>query len=98
MSEDERDEEVSWLESIDVLSLISYLDSLFEIVVNAKVDDISNLVKKKLDEQLKIFGSEGLHDLSKDPLEFEKIIVKLEAEVWNHISVQQQLKIYIEVY
>jgi hypothetical protein len=36
--------------------------------------------------------------LSHDPEEFEKIIVKLEAEVRNHISVQQQLKIYIEVY
>lgn len=32
------------------------------------------------------------------PNNYENIIQKLEAEVRNHISVQQQLKLYIESY
>ena len=47
---------------------------------------------------MKDLHNKGQYDLSQSPEEYEKIIVKLEAEVRNHISVQQQMKLYIESY
>ena len=57
-------------------------------------DKINEIVKQKIKELHNI----GEYDLSKSPEEYEKIIQKLEAEVRNHISVQQQMKLYIESY
>jgi myosin heavy subunit len=49
-------------------------------------------------ERIKELADDGTVDLSKSSTEYEKIIQKLEAEVRNHISVQQQMKLYIESY
>lgn len=83
---------------MDLLNLISYIDSLFDIVVNIKTEESLQLLKSKVEESLKTEAKKGNYDISNDLNEYEKCIAKLEAEVRSHISVQQQLKIYIEVY
>jgi len=37
---------------------------LFEIVVGVKVDDVSELVREKRDQELKLRAKAGTHDLS----------------------------------
>jgi hypothetical protein len=51
-----------------------------------------------VNEKLKDFDKEGKYDMTQNSEEYDKIIQKLEAEIRNHISVQQQMKLYIESY
>jgi hypothetical protein len=51
-----------------------------------------------VNEKLKDFDKEGKYDMTQSSGEYDKIIQKLEAEIRNHISVQQQMKLYIESY
>jgi hypothetical protein len=51
-----------------------------------------------VNEKLKDFDKEGKYDMTQSSVEYDKIIQKLEAEIRNHISVQQQMKLYIESY
>lgn len=46
------EEEIKRLESIDILTLISYVDSLFEIMTNLKVEEAEDVVRSKLQEAL----------------------------------------------
>ena len=63
-----------------------------------KLEENEEKVNEAVKERMKILHNKGQYDLSQSPEEYEKIIVKLEAEVRNHISVQQQMKLYIESY
>jgi uncharacterized protein (DUF3084 family) len=63
-----------------------------------KLEENEEKVNEAVKERMKMLHNKGQYDLSQSPDEYEKIIVKLEAEVRNHISVQQQMKLYIESY
>ena len=66
---------------MDILNLISYTDSLFDIICNLKTEETSVLLKMKLEDALRHESKKGKYDMSKDTNEYEKQIVKLEAEV-----------------
>eukprot|EP00343_Euplotes_focardii_P002623 CAMPEP_0205806130 /NCGR_PEP_ID=MMETSP0205-20121125/9563_1 /ASSEMBLY_ACC=CAM_ASM_000278 /TAXON_ID=36767 /ORGANISM="Euplotes focardii, Strain TN1" /LENGTH=196 /DNA_ID=CAMNT_0053078459 /DNA_START=281 /DNA_END=871 /DNA_ORIENTATION=+ len=63
-----------------------------------KVEENEEKINEGVKQRMKDLHSKGQYDLSQSPDEYEKIIQKLEAEVRNHISVQQQMKLYIESY
>lgn len=87
IEDNELQEELRWLETVDILTLISYIDSLFEIMVDLRIDDANVLVRNRVEKALQKKHEQGKYDISNDASEFEKIIVKLEGEVRNHISV-----------
>jgi len=66
--------------------------------MSMKLEENEEKVNEGIKQRMKEMHSRGQVDLSQSPEEYEKIIVKLEAEVRNHISVQQQMKLYIESY
>jgi uncharacterized protein (DUF3084 family) len=66
--------------------------------MSMKLEENEEKVNEAVKQRMKILHNKGQYDLSQSPEEYEKIIVKLEAEVRNHISVQQQMKLYIESY
>jgi uncharacterized protein (DUF3084 family) len=66
--------------------------------MSMKLEENEEKVNEAVKERMKMLHNKGQYDLSQSPDEYEKIIVKLEAEVRNHISVQQQMKLYIESY
>lgn len=92
------DEELDKLKNVETLTLVEYIKSWVEIVMSMKVQDTDEKVEEGVKERMKQLHTEGKYDLSQSPEEYEKIIQKLEAEVRNHISVQQQMKLYIESY
>jgi chromosome segregation ATPase len=69
-----------------------------EIVMTMKIEESEDKVNEVVKQRMKDLHNKGQYDLSQSPEEYEKIIQKLEAEVRNHISVQQQMKLYIESY
>ena len=87
LNDSEREEELTWLESMDLLNLISYIDSLFDIIIGLWTEEALTLVKSKIDEALKGEAKKGKYDLSTDLNEYEKMVTKLEGEVWQHISI-----------
>lgn len=66
--------------------------------MSMKLEENEDKVNEAVKQRMKDLHNKGQYDLSQSPEEYEKIIVKLEAEVRNHISVQQQMKLYIESY
>lgn len=92
------DEELEKLKNVDTLTLVDYIKSWVEIVMNMKLEESQDKVNEIVKQRIKDLHNIGEYDLSKSPEEYEKIIQKLEAEVRNHISVQQQMKLYIESY
>jgi chromosome segregation ATPase len=83
---------------VETISLIEYIKSCVEIVMSMKAEESQDKVEEAVKERMKDLHNKGQYDLSQSPEEYEKIIQKLEAEVRNHISVQQQMKLYIESY
>lgn len=63
-----------------------------------KLEESEEKINEIVSARIKELHNNGKYDLSQAPEEYEKIIQKLEAEVRNHISVQQQMKLYIESY
>ena len=66
---------------MDILNLISYIDTLFDIVTGLKIEEAVSLVKTKVEDQLKVEAKQGKYDMSNNLNEYEKCITKLEAEV-----------------
>lgn len=66
--------------------------------MSMKLEESEEKVNELVKQRMKELHNKGQYDLSQSPEEYEKIIQKLEAEVRNHISVQQQMKLYIESY
>jgi hypothetical protein len=56
-------------------------------MVDLRIDDANVLVRNRVEKALQKKHEQGKYDISNDASEFEKIIVKLEGEVRNHISV-----------
>lgn len=92
------DEELDKLKNVETLTLVDYIKSFVEIVMSMKVEQNEDKVLEGVKQRMKDMHNKGQYDLSQSPEEYEKIIQKLEAEVRNHISVQQQMKLYIESY
>mmetsp|Transcript_6098 Transcript_6098/g.5246 ORF Transcript_6098/g.5246 Transcript_6098/m.5246 type:complete len:183 (+) Transcript_6098:335-883(+) len=63
-----------------------------------KVEENQHKINEAVQQKMRDLHNKGEYDISQSPEEYEKIIQKLEAEVRNHISVQQQMKLYIESY
>ncbi len=80
-SEKELDEEVERQRKVDIITLVSYIESLFEIVLGAKVDENTQTVANQVRKELKRQHEDGKFDMSSNHEEFEKQIIKLEAEV-----------------
>lgn len=66
--------------------------------MSMKLEESEAKINEVVKQRMKDLHQKGEYDLSQAPEEYEKIIQKLEAEVRNHISVQQQMKLYIESY
>lgn len=92
------DEELDKLKNVETITLIEYIKSCIEIVMSMKLEESEDKVNEMVKQRMKDLHNKGEYDLSQSPEEYEKIIQKLEAEVRNHISVQQQMKLYIESY
>ena len=66
---------------------MEYIKSTYEILFNMKLEVKEDNIEQAIEEKLKEMSSNGVYDMSQSSKEYEKIIVKLEAEVRNHISV-----------
>lgn len=77
---------------------MEYVKSSTEIIMQMKTEEKESRVEEIVQERVKEMAGKGEVDMSQSSVEYEKIIQKLEAEVRNHISVQQQMKLYIESY
>jgi hypothetical protein len=77
---------------------LEYIKSSIDIIVQMKMEARDEKVDLLVNEKLKDFDKEGKYDMTQSSVEYDKIIQKLEAEIRNHISVQQQMKLYIESY
>jgi hypothetical protein len=77
---------------------LEYIKSSIDIIVQMKMEARDERVDLLVNEKLKDFDKEGKYDMTQSSVEYDKIIQKLEAEIRNHISVQQQMKLYIESY
>ena len=77
---------------------LEYIKSSIDIIVQMKMEARDEKVNLLVNEKLKDFDKEGKYDMTQSSVEYDKIIQKLEAEIRNHISVQQQMKLYIESY
>ncbi len=95
---DKVDDELDKLKNVETITLIEYIKSWVEIVMSMKLEESEAKVNEIVKQRMKDLHNKGQYDLSQSPEEYEKILVKLEAEVRNHISVQQQMKLYIESY
>lgn len=59
-------EESKWLESTDILTLISYLDSLYDIVVELSTEKQKMIFEEEVEEAVKRRCERGEYDMSKD--------------------------------
>ena len=96
------------LEQLELITIVEYIKSSIEILMNMKLDESEqkNSTKyrpssrpyfKRDDKPL--FSSEAGKSAISDyepPKEYEKVIQKLEGDIRNHIRVEQQLKLHIE--
>lgn len=95
---DKVDDELDKLKNVETINLIEYIKSCIEIVMSMKLEESEDRINEGVKQRMKDLHNKGQYDLSQSPEEYEKILQKLEAEVRNHISVQQQMKLYIESY
>ena len=71
--------------------------------MNLKIEEYEEDFEEKVKKRIKdLKSNEKEQDESGDdeeaPNNYEKLIQKLEADVRSHISVEQQLKLYVESY
>lgn len=67
--------------------------------MNLKIENYEEEFEEKLKNRIKdLKQNEVDQDEDQAPNNYEKVIQKLEADVRTHISVEQQLKLYVESY
>ena len=70
--------------------------------MNLKIEEHEEEFEEKLWKRIKTIRNDEKEaidsDMSEAPNNYETVIQKLEADVWSHISVEQQLKLYVESY
>lgn len=90
------------LSKLDSLTVLDYIRTSIEILMQMKFDDDKEGSGK---EKERGFGNEGaqsdftstFQSLDLPPKEYEQQLQQYESEVRNHIKVEQQLKLHIEV-
>lgn len=93
------------LNSLSLATIVEYIKASIEILMNMKLDESepkdttkykpSSRPYFKKDDKPVFDDSSNITDYE-PPKEYEKVIQKLEADVRNHIRVEQQLKLHIE--
>ena len=70
--------------------------------MNLKIEEHEEEFEEKLWKRIKTIRNDEKEaidsDMSEAPNNYETVIQKLEADVRSHISVEQQLKLYVESY
>lgn len=90
------------LQRVEPLTLVEYIQTSIEILMQLKSEEArakEDINKKESRIKSLLEGVSSPQALSGDqepPAEYEKLIVKLESEVRNHIKIEQQLKLHIE--
>lgn len=90
------------LKDADEFMILDYIRSSIEILMNLKIEEYEEEFEEKMKKWIKEMkkSEKEVENSDEDdaPNNYEKLIQKLEADVWNHISVEQQLKLYVESY
>jgi hypothetical protein len=73
------------LKDVDPFTIVEYIKSSVEILMNMKGDD-----KRQGEQSMRESAREQLNT------EYEQQLQQYEAEVRNHIKIEQQLKLHIE--
>jgi uncharacterized protein with von Willebrand factor type A (vWA) domain len=81
------DNELEKLKNVQTISLVQYIKSSMDIIIQMKLEARESKVNEKVAEKLRELDNNGKYDNTQNSEEYEKIIQKLEAEVRNHISV-----------
>lgn len=81
------------LKDVDAFTILDYIKTSIEILMNMKMDE-SETAKPKKEPVLS--DTESLRSMDDPPKDYEQMLQKYEAEVRNHIKIEQQLKLHIE--
>jgi len=92
------DSEKERLRKLDTFLLVEYIQSSIEILMNLNENNQANKLQKSHKKTFEIQNNEITEDNSELnlPPKFEAMLQKLEAEVRNHIRIEQQLKVHCE--
>lgn len=96
------------LDLLSVSNIVEYIKASIEILMNMKLDESGRKISdndyrpssrpyfKKDDKPTEGHTNKSYASDFDPPKEYEKVIQKLEADIRNHIRVEQQLKLHIE--
>ncbi len=82
------------LRDVDAFTVLDYIKTSIEILMNMKMEEQQEgnaTSKTKKDDDL-----ESMRSMDEPPKDYESMLQKYEAEVRNHIKIEQQLKLHIE--
>jgi len=91
------------MKAVSGYTLIEYIKSSIEILMNMKLDDADGEPKKPPSstanmqrDQIQSPSSCSSYSVPEAHREYEKTLRQLESECRNHIKVEQQMKLHIE--
>ena len=105
--EDMLAEERERLHDTNSFTILEYIKTSIEILMNMKMEEQQEMKQSKREEKRKArrsktytegddIESESAVSGEEAPSEYESMLQKYEAEVRNHIKIEQQLKLHIE--
>ena len=105
--EDMLAEERERLHDTNSFTILEYIKTSIEILMNMKMEEQQEMKQSKKEEKRKArrsktytegddIESESAVSGEEAPSEYESMLQKYEAEVRNHIKIEQQLKLHIE--
>ena len=79
---------------MDPFTVLDYVKTSIEILMNMKYeqsreDALENKQKKNKKNDMDIDDSESVVSMDEPPQDYEKMLIKYEAEVRNHIKIEQ---------
>lgn len=96
-SEDKLTEEKELLNDASIRSLINYIKTSIEILMNLKVEDYIIIKKQEKNaNRNKPLSSSSSVASSEPPQDYEEVIQKFEADIRKHIRIEQQMKLHSE--
>ena len=75
------EEELEYLNSLDDITLINYIQCSFDAIAQSLAEDKVKLYKQR---------KENL------PQEYESVLIKYEADIREHIKIEHQMKLYVD--
>lgn len=102
------DEEKEKLKDVDLLTLLHYIKESVSILIQIKCEEEVKKIQKEMREKLFYEGDKLFFDAKEELIskekpnlfsqqaEYEKLLVKLEADVRSHIKVEYQMKLHNE--